>query len=58
MSAEGNVKLATLVETAQAIEASAVQIIEKLRCFRRLRRAGADESIETIPAPVVARLVV
>ena len=58
MLSERNIKLATLIETAKAVEASAIQIIEKLSGFGFGVPWLLDEVIKTGPIGVVAvRLV-
>src|ERR1043166_479561 len=43
---ERHIEIAALVETAEPVEAGAIQIVEQLRRFRRLRAAVVNQSIE------------
>src|SRR5215510_723638 len=49
---EGNIKLPAFVETAQSVKASAVEIVEQLRCLFALRPAVFAELIEPLAMPV------
>src|SRR5947209_1379270 len=55
---EGNVEFAALVEAAEAIEASAIQIIEELRGFNGFCPAVFDEFVEARAMGIEKLLVV
>src|SRR6185295_5251253 len=48
VSAERHIEIATLVETTQAIEARAVEIVEQLRAFLRVSFAASNQTIEAL----------
>ena len=56
--AEGNVEFAALVETAQSVEAGAVQVVEQLRRFLARRFAVAYQLIEPVAMTIEELLVV
>src|SRR5262249_38932987 len=53
-----HIEIAAFVETTEPIETGAIQIIEQLRRFRRLRAAVANQSIETIAMTIEKSFVV
>ena len=58
MLAKGHVEFTALIEAAESVEASAVEIVEELRGFRALRLAILDQFIETITLSVETLLFV
>src|SRR6185437_4148231 len=55
---EGHVEIAAFVETTKTIEARAVQIVEQLRAFFRVRLATTNQAIEALALSIEKLLVV
>ncbi len=54
MRSEWHIKFSALVKATKTVKASSVQVIKKLRGFRRSHSPRLDEFIEAAPTPVIA----
>ena len=58
VSAERHVEVAAFIETAKAVEARAIQIIEQLRAFLAIRLVVSNQPVETLAMSIEEFLVI